>query len=268
MHLPPDATSLSNLSVMPPRSRSEQLAETLIEHIRAQKLGPGDRLGTQDEIRAEVGFARTTVSEAVRLLRERGLLEIRPGRGGGLFIAAETPVVRLRRTLLGAGESDRAVRDAIELREALEEPVALAAAAACTPADGAQLAAAADELARSGDDFELFIERNWQLHERIAELCPNTMMSAVYTSCLGYLVRSEHSYDDETGTPESVSEYIVRRSAAHVELVAAIRSGDVERIRAAVRVHNDGAAGSADEIVAARDGENPHTPPNPKEDLR
>ncbi|MBL5974996.1 MAG: FadR family transcriptional regulator [Candidatus Leucobacter sulfamidivorax] len=259
-------SSLATLSVIPPRSRAEQLADTLVEHIRARGLGPGDRLGTLDEIRAEVGFARTTVSEAVRLLRERGALEIRPGRGGGLFIAAETPVVRLRRTLLGAAGSDRAVRDAIELRESLEEPIALAAAAACTSADGERLAAAADELARAGDDFDLFIDRNWRLHELIAELCPNTMMSAVYASCLGYLVRSDHSYDDETGVGETVADYIARRSAAHVELVEAIRSADPERIRTAVRIHNDGAAGSADEV-----GETPATPGTeraPEEDPR
>lgn len=261
-------SSLATLSVIPPRSRAEQLADTLVEHIRARGLGPGDRLGTLDEIRAEVGFARTTVSEAVRLLRERGALEIRPGRGGGLFVAAETPVVRLRRTLLGANGSDRAVRDAIELRESLEEPIALAAAAACTPADGRRLAEAAAELALTGDDFDAFIERNWHLHELIAELCPNTMMSAVYASCLGYLTRSEYSYDDgATGAGEAVADYIARRSAAHVELVAAIRSADPERIRAAVRIHNDGAAGSADEVGEAHEApEAPGTERTPEED--
>lgn len=240
MSIAPDTTSLSSLSVIPPRSRSEQLAETLVEHIRAQGLGPGDRLGTQDEIRNEVGFARTTVSEAVRLLRERGLLEIRPGRGGGLFIAAETPVVRMRRTLLGANGSDRAVRDAVELRESLEAPVALAAATAVTLADHASLRAAAAELAAAGEDFDTFIARNWRLHELIAERCPNTMMSAVYTSCLGYLVRSEHSYDAATGLGEAVAAYIAKRSAVHVELVEAILSGDPARVRAAVRTHNHG----------------------------
>ncbi|XPP26731.1 MAG: FadR/GntR family transcriptional regulator [Leucobacter sp.] len=229
-------SSLARLSVIPPRSRAEQLADTLLEHIRARGLGPGDRLGTLDEIRAEVGFARTTVSEAVRLLRERGTLEIRPGRGGGLFITAETPVVRMRRTLLGATGSARSVRDAIELREALEEPIALAAAEACTPDDRAPLRAAAAELASAGADFDAFIERNWKLHELIAELCPNAMMSAVCTSCLGYLVRSEHRYSDDG----AVADYIAERQAVHAELVEAILSSDPARIRAAVRAHNHG----------------------------
>lgn len=232
----PAKSTLDQLSVIPPRSRAEQLADTLLQHIRQAGLRPGDRLGTLDEIRAEVGFARTTVSEAVRLLRERGAIEIRPGRGGGLFIAAETPVVRMRHTLLSAQGSERTVGEAIELREALEEPIALSASAHCSPADGKRLRAAAAGMAECGHDFDEFIRRNWRLHGLIAELCPNAMMSAVYTSCLGYLTRSGGSYD-ETG---AVADYILARAAVHAELVEAILSRDRERIRAAVRAHNHG----------------------------
>lgn len=240
----PMKSSLDQLSVMPARSRADQLADTLLQHIRASGLGSGDRLGTLDEIRAEVGFARTTVSEAVRLLRERGVLEIRPGRGGGLFVAAETPVVRMRHTLLSADGSERTVSEAVELREALEEPIALSAAAHCTRVDAARLRAMAAEMAECEHDFDEFIRRNWQLHELIAELSPNAMMSAVYTSCLGYLTRSGGSYDAEgagaAAEVVAVAEYIRVRTAVHLELVEAILANDPERIRAAVRAHNRG----------------------------
>lgn len=238
----PVKPTLDQLSVIPPRSRADQLAETLLQHIRRSGLGPGDRLGTLDEIRAEVGFARTTVSEAVRLLRERGVLEIRPGRGGGLFVADETPVVRMRHTLLSAQGSELAVAEAVELREALEEPIALSAAAHCTPADGERLRAAAAAMAGCGHDFDEFIRLNWGLHGLIAELSPNSMMSAVYTSCLGYLTRSGGSYD-EAG---AVSDYIETRAAVHAELVEAILSADTARIHAAVEAHNHSAEKEAE----------------------
>lgn len=227
-------SSLDQLSVIPPRSRAEHLAEQLLQHIRTSGLGPGDQLGTLDEIRDEVGYARTTVSEAVRLLRERGIIEIRPGRGGGLFVAEETPVVRMRHTLLSADGSVRTVADAVELREALEAPIALSAASHCSPAEAAELRRAAAEMTSCGPDFDEFIRRNWALHGMIADLSPNTMMSAVYTSCLGYLTRSGGSYD-EAG---AVEEYIASRAAVHVALVEAIIADDPERIRAAIRAHN------------------------------
>ena len=231
-----DQSSIDQLSVIPPRSRAEQLADTLAAHISRQGLRPGDRVGTLDEIRAEVGFARSTVSEAVRLLRERGVLEIRPGRSGGLFVADETPVIRMRHTLLTARASTGSVREAIELREALEEPVAVSAAGNCTDADARELRHAVTRMHECGTDYNLFMQRNWSLHERVAQLCTNSMMGAVYTSCLGYLSRSAARYGDA----DEVADYIRERARVHRDLVEAVIAGDARAIRQAVAEHDAG----------------------------
>ncbi|MFC7573067.1 GntR family transcriptional regulator [Klenkia terrae] len=63
------------------RTRAEQLAADLGERLAT--ASPGDPVGTIESLRAETGYAYSTVSEAVRLLRDRGLLQIRPGRGVG-----------------------------------------------------------------------------------------------------------------------------------------------------------------------------------------
>src|ERR1700712_3837817 len=120
------------------RTRGEQLAAVLEARVHASGLAPGAAVGTLDELRAGTGFARATVSEAVRLLAERGVLEVRPGRGGGLFVAERGPVVRMRHTLLGVldrGESATTVADAVELRAHLEELVDVGAARCASPAD-------------------------------------------------------------------------------------------------------------------------------------
>jgi len=151
-------TSESQLQTSLPRSRAEELALSIQENIRQRQLVPGDMVSTLQELRAQTGLARSTVSEAVRLLRERGLLEIRPGRGGGLFLAQVTPVVKLRHTLLNVDNGAAATRDAIELRETT----------------------------------------NWALHSNIAAICPNEMARAVYLSTLGYLQQSTAPALDES----------------------------------------------------------------------
>jgi len=227
-------STIGSVRVSSPRSRGEHLAAALSAHIRERRLHPGERVGTIDEIHAGVGFGRPAVSEAVRLLRERGVLEIRPGRGGGVFVADQTPVVRLRHTLLDvAGGSASEVREAIEVREALEEPLALAAARACRPADAKLLRAAAGALGRCGDYAE-FMRRNWGLHELIASLSQNAMMAAIYTSCLGYVRHTEASYD----AAEGLEAFMAHRAAIHAELVEAIIADDHPRIRAAVAAHH------------------------------
>ncbi len=214
-----------------PRTRAEQLAAVLDERIRSGELQPGEPVGTLESLRADTGFAYSTVSEAVRLLRDRGILDIRPGRGGGLFVADTGPVVRMRHTLLSVAEDAGTVADAIELRDHLELLIDLAAARHCTARDIDELRAL---LAAMNDapTWEDFVHRNWALHERIAAICPNAMARAVYTGTLGHLAATSPHGDGDIG------DYRRSRHQLHVDLVDAIASGDEIAVRDIVARHN------------------------------
>src|SRR3954453_23773308 len=121
------------------RTRAEQLAAALDERIRSGGLAAGEPVGTLESLRAESGIAYAPASAAVRLLRARGVLEIRPGRGGGLFVADRGPVVRLRHTLLSVAEEPGTVADAIELRDHLEVLIDVGAAQHRTKRDVSDL---------------------------------------------------------------------------------------------------------------------------------
>ncbi len=216
------------------RSRAEVLAEALHERIRESETGPGALVGTLEDLRRESGFARATVSEAVRLLRERGVLEIRPGRGGGLYIAAAGPLIQLRHTLLEVDEEEPTVREAIELRDHLEVMIDVSAARHRTRADVADLRREVQQMEHAESWID-FMRANWRLHERIAAICPNAMARAVYVGTLGHLSASaaHHAKDDQ-----SAADYRTERQSVHVDLVDAIDAGDGEHVRAAVSRHN------------------------------
>ena len=218
-----------------PRSRAEQLAAALDDRIRGQGLQPGDFVGTLQSLREESGYARSTVSEAVRLLRERGVLEIRPGRSGGLFMAEPTPVVRLRHTLLSVYEHPSAVLDAIELRDHLEELIDVGAARCRTAADVGDLRRLLGEMEAAGD-WDGLMRANWALHARIAEIAPNAMARAVYTGTLGHLSSTASSRFD--AEDPAAAAYRTQRHRVHAALVEAIAAGDVEAVRVAVSDHN------------------------------
>jgi DNA-binding FadR family transcriptional regulator len=215
------------------RSRADQLAAALDARIRSRGLAAGEPVGTLDSLRAETGFAYATVSEAVRLLRDRGVLEIRPGRGGGLFVADRGPVVRLRHTLLSVEEEPRTVADAIELRDHLEVLVDVGAARHRTEQDVAELRRLLQQM-RTAPDWDGFLRANWTLHERIAAISPNAMARAVYTSTLGHLHAASSRIDDD---PASTG-YRTDRYQVHVDLVEAIAAGDEDAVRAVVVRHN------------------------------
>jgi GntR family transcriptional regulator, transcriptional repressor for pyruvate dehydrogenase complex len=215
------------------QTRAEQLAAALDTRIRSRGMTAGDPVGTIDALRAETGFAYATVSEAVRLLRDRGVLEIRPGRGGGLFVADRGPVVRLRHTLLSVAEEPGTVADAIELRDHLEVLIDVGAARHRTKQDVGDLRRLLQQM-RTAPDWGGFMRANWALHERVAGISPNAMARAVYTSTLGHLNASSSRFDDGPAS----ADYRTDRYQVHVDLAEAIADGDESAVRVAVARHN------------------------------
>ena len=196
---------------------------------------PGDFVGTLAELQQTTGFARATVSEAVRLLRERGVMEIRPGRDGGLFVAETSPVIKLRHTLLTVRHSATSVADAIVVREALEEVLVLDAAAHRRESDIADLRALMAALRKTKASPEKFMTTNWLLHARIAEITPNALAKALYLGVLDFIKSetTEFAPDDTEW-----SENFENRIAVHDQLVEAIASGSIVAARKAVSTHN------------------------------
>ncbi|MYM20647.1 FCD domain-containing protein [Brevibacterium sp. 5221] len=214
-----------------PQSRAEQLADAIRSAIGERGLGAGDFFGTLESIREQTGLARTTVGEAVKLLRDRGVLVVRPGRRGGLFVARTTPLVRLRHTLMDVDEDPSTIADAIELRESLEELIAVRAAAHRTDEDVRALREllAHMEAAATWDDF---MHGNWELHRRIALICPNLMARTVYESTLGFLTGGRARQAGDVA-----ADYWEARLDVHRRLVTAIATGDSGAVRAAVAAH-------------------------------
>lgn len=62
------------------------IAEKIRRAIHLGHYGRGERLPSEAELGAQMGFSRVTVREAIRQLEGEGYLEIRRGARGGLFV--------------------------------------------------------------------------------------------------------------------------------------------------------------------------------------
>lgn len=219
-----------------PPGLAQYLASEIEELIGTRGLRSGDRIATMEELRTQTGYGRATIGEAARLLTERGSVDVRPGRGGGLFVAQVSPVVRLRQTLLTVPHGAPTVAHAIAVRDALEELITVEAASNRTDRDIRDLDTCLDAIRRAGDDLEQFLQANWALHERIAAVSPNQLARAMYLGmmrCIAELsVRADRSEDTS-----AAGGYLAQRLAVHEDIVEAIRLGDADRARAAVAAH-------------------------------
>ena len=68
-------------SLQPRHRRSQSIADELSGLIHSGHLKPGDKLPTETVLCQKFGVSRTTLREAVHMLRSTGLLDVTPGRG-------------------------------------------------------------------------------------------------------------------------------------------------------------------------------------------
>lgn len=66
----------------------EAVIERIIDAIDAQGLGEGDRLPNEKEMTALLEVSRPTLRQALRILENSGVLRIKPGQAGGVFVAS------------------------------------------------------------------------------------------------------------------------------------------------------------------------------------
>jgi GntR family transcriptional regulator len=98
-----------------------QVRDGVRRFIQEQRLGPGDRLPTEEELVGRFEVSRATLREALRLLEQDGVLAVR--HGNGRYISAlptvERPITRLEGMTellqsMGYRISDRVLRLSVE----------------------------------------------------------------------------------------------------------------------------------------------------------
>ena len=85
-------------------SQSGEVAGRISTAIREGALRLGDKLPSERALAGQFQSSRPTIREAVRQLAEAGILVVRPGAGGGIFVADE--LVPVRPMALRPGEMD------------------------------------------------------------------------------------------------------------------------------------------------------------------
>lgn len=223
-----------------PGTRAQALADDVEHAIATDGLAPGDPVGTIDGWRDRSGFGRATVSEAMRLLVDRGVVEVRPGRGGGLFVAGTGPVVRLRHTLLSVHGQATTLADAIAIREALEPLLVADAARSRTAADLRRLRTRLRKVDAAVEDHDAFVRAVWALHEAVARITPNEMLRAMYLATLEVMERRAVGARSDDEDPAAALAYRRERLDVHRELVEAVADGGADVVERAVRRHRGG----------------------------
>ncbi|MCW2934921.1 MAG: FadR family transcriptional regulator [Actinomycetia bacterium] len=221
-------------------SRAESAAAELIAVANA--ADPGDRLGSKEELRAGCQVSVGTFNEAIRIAQSRGVISVRPGPGGGVFAAAQSPMVRLGNSVLALDAAETTVAEAVRIRDALDPLLIEDALWHASPADIAELREllAGMLLAVRRQDPIDFVHANWSLHARIAAISPHAVLRSLYSSLLDQI--ESHTLAVLPGSDQPLGEYIASRHALHVAIIDALERRDRDAALSLIAQHNTSSA--------------------------
>jgi GntR family transcriptional repressor for pyruvate dehydrogenase complex len=206
----------------------EQIATHIEQLISSGTLQPGDQLPPERELADRLGVGRGVVREAIKLLAERGLVAILPGRG--TFVAELDPNIlsdQLGR-YFKVGRSS--FRDLNEARNTLEVEIAGLAALRASKDDLEEMRQAIQDMETFIDSPDDYIEADLVFHSVLARATENEIFSLLGSVITDLLQESRRTIFQVPGAP-------ARGQNWHRLIYQAIENGDPDAARESMRKH-------------------------------
>jgi GntR family transcriptional repressor for pyruvate dehydrogenase complex len=209
----------------------EQIAEQIEQRILSGELHQGDRLPTERELAEQFQASRTAVREAMKILAQRGLIEMRPGRGtiviDGAHQALQNSIgLVLKLNLREVGGSENLV----EVREILETQIAALATTRATEQDIAAMQEAIRQMDENIENADAFIDADNRFHEALALATHNTLILLLLNSIVHLLSEQRKLIFSTEGGPQ-------RGQFHHRRILDAVTAHDPDAACNAMRAH-------------------------------
>jgi len=172
--MPPPAT----FEVEPVRTTRtfEAAIEHLTEAIEQAGLRTGDRLPNEGALAERLGISKPTLRQALRVLELSGLVEVRRGKSGGIFVATDlVPSVAI---FTAVKVEEKAAIDVLRARRVLERAVAQEAMRVASTADLVELERTVDLLERHLGERPSVMRADAMFHRALVRACRNDTIQA------------------------------------------------------------------------------------------
>jgi len=207
----------------------EQIVDQIEQAILKGELKPGDQLPAERELAEQFGVSRTAVREAVKALREKGLVEAFSGRGTFVTNGTSQAMRQSLDLITRIGGPDGSAQLA-EVRAILEPEIAALAAGRIEEQLLVALREAVAVMDRSLEDPDAYIEADLDFHLALAEGAANPVILSLIDSIVGLLREQRLRIFSVEGGPE-------RGQYHHKQILEAIEQRNAEKARAAMREH-------------------------------
>ena len=207
----------------------EQIVQQVEDSIKNGALKAGDQLPPERELAEQFGVSRTAVREAVKALREKGLVEAYPGKGTFITDGTSRVIKQSLDRMIRMGQPEGSTYLA-EVRSILEPEIAALAATRAMEEDLAAMRESVTVMDESRNDADAFIEADLDFHLALGEAAANPLILSLIDSIVGLLREQRMRIFHVKGGPE-------RGQYHHKRILEAIEHRDPIGAREAMKAH-------------------------------
>ena len=210
---------------------AQRVVTGLKERILSGDLAPGSKLPSESELIAAYAVSRTVVREAVTRLRAEGLVETFQGRGSFVLAVPEATTFRVEASALRTHHDVLAM---VDFRIGVESEAAALAAARADAGGASAVGAAMDAFVAAAP--EEAVEADFAFHRAVAAATGNHFYLDLIESLGPMMILLPRTRLGDAYSLTDVA-HVERVRREHENVAAAVRAGDPETARAAMRVH-------------------------------
>lgn len=167
--------SLRTLGGPEPRKAPDHALALLVDGIRAGLYEVGDTLPPLRVLAADLGVSHVIARQAVEVLEHSGVLEVRPGRSGGIFLVGLAGIPQALATLYRVPDKRETIA-LLHARWLLESEIAYTLCVRGEHADRPELANILDRLENTRSVAE-FVELTVRFNMRMALAAGNPVLT-------------------------------------------------------------------------------------------
>jgi len=221
------------------KAKQNRIYQDVVEQIQTVilegQISPGDKLPPERVLCEMFQTSRGTLREALRILEQKSLIEIRLGISGGAYVKDANAELMAENLAMLIRSHNISLEHLAEFREGVEGTVAALAAKRSTAADNKKLAVLIDEAAQNCEmgmaGWNSFVQVDEKIHTEIARIAGNPL----YTFVLHSIHDNIHRYYDKFLI---VGEIEMEENFQDLQLIVeAIASQNVERAQQLAVAH-------------------------------
>jgi GntR family transcriptional regulator, transcriptional repressor for pyruvate dehydrogenase complex len=206
-----------------PKTLSQQIVDDIRQGLFDGEVQPGDHLGSEASLAEVYGVSRMAARDALRALSALGVVTVKVGKGGGVFVAHGNLELLVEAMALQVRLNDISPAEMMESLMAIEVMSAGLAAERAGPAQLGAIKSAFKKLEASPTSRQAFVRCALDFHEAIVVAASNRSLLMQFQAAR-QLIQIEYERDLNQERRMSIVKSCQR-------LVQLIEQGDVDGAR-------------------------------------